>query len=64
MVPFSDTAKRFIPESELMVTRDERILRKSHTLTVRSSEPDTTLSSLVLVNTVQVTVLLYKYLLD
>lgn len=58
MIPPLDTAKRFTDESVRIVARGERMFRNSQTLTVLSSEPDTTLSSLV--NTVDVT-LLKKY---
>lgn len=55
MMPPFDTEIRFTAESSRMVVNAERILRNSHTLTVLSSEPDTTLSSLV--RTVDVTLL-------
>lgn len=45
IMPPLETAKRFTDESVRMVARAERILRNSHTLIVRSSEPETTLSS-------------------
>lgn len=57
MPPF-DTEIRLTAESSLMVVKADRIFLSSHTLTVLSSEPDTTLSSLV--STVDVT-LLQKY---
>lgn len=53
--PVFETARRFAAESDRIVASDDRMLRRSHTLTLRSSEPDTTLSSLV--NTAHVTVL-------
>lgn len=55
IIPPVDTAKRFTEESVRIVARAERMFRNSHTFTVRSSEPDTTLSSRV--NTVDVTLL-------
>lgn len=56
MMPPLDTAKRLTDESVRMVVKAERIFRNSQTFTVRSSDPDTTLSSLV--KTVDVTLLL------
>lgn len=56
MTPLEDTDSRLTAESVLMVATGERMLRKSHTFTLRSSEPDTTLSSFV--NTADVTLLL------
>jgi hypothetical protein len=53
--PLLETANRFTAESDRIVASDDRMFRRSHTLTLRSSEPDTTLSSLV--NTAHVTVL-------
>ena len=53
--PEFETARRLAAESDRIVARGDRMLRRSHTLTLRSSEPDTTLSSFV--NTAQVTVL-------
>lgn len=47
MMPLFDTDIRLTAESNLIVVNAERILRNSHTLTVLSSDPDTTLSSLV-----------------
>lgn len=44
IIPPLETAKRFTDESVRMVASAERILRNSHTLIVRSSEPETTLS--------------------
>lgn len=55
MIPLFDTDIRLTAESNLIVVNAERILRNSHTLTVLSSLPDTTLSSLV--RTVDVTLL-------
>lgn len=55
MMPPFDTEIRFTAESSRIVVRADRIFRSSHTLTVLSSEPDTTLSSLV--KTVDVTLL-------
>lgn len=55
MMPPFDTEIRLTAESSLMVVRAERIFLSSHTLTVLSSEPETTLSSLV--KTVDVTLL-------
>lgn len=54
-MPLFETAKRFTDESVLMVVKAERIFLNSHTFTVRSSEPEITLSSRV--NTVDVTLL-------
>lgn len=58
MTPFAETANRFTAESVRIVVNAERMLRNSQTLTVRSSEPETTLSSRV--NTVDVTLLMEK----
>ena len=55
MTPVGDTARRLADESERIVARGDRIFLKSQTFTLRSSDPETTLSSLV--NTAQVTVL-------
>lgn len=55
MTPAAETATRLIAESAVMFANGERIFLKSHTLTVLSSDPETTLSSLV--NTAEVTVL-------
>lgn len=55
ITPDGDTDIRLTAESVRMVVNAERIFRNSHTLTVRSSEPDTTLSSRV--KTVDVTLL-------
>lgn len=55
ITPVDETDNRFTAESARIVASGERILRRSHTLTVRSSEPDTTLSSRV--NTDDVTLL-------
>lgn len=55
IIPMLDTASRFTEESVRIVVKAERIFRNSHTFTVRSSDPDTTLSSLV--KTVDVTLL-------
>lgn len=50
---FAETASRFTADSVRMCVSAERMLRNSHTLTDRSSLPDTTLSSFV--NTADVT---------
>lgn len=55
MTPLAETANLFTAESVRIVVNAERIFLNSHTLTVLSSEPDTTLSSLV--KTVDVTLL-------
>lgn len=55
MTPLAETDKRLMAESALIVATGDRMLRRSQTLTVRSSEPDTTLSSLL--NTADVTLL-------
>lgn len=55
MTPVGDTARRFADESERIVARGDLMFLKSHTFTLRSSDPETTLSSLV--KTAQVTVL-------
>lgn len=55
MTPPFETANRFTAESSRMVVRAERIFLNSHTLTVLSSLPDTTLSTFV--RTVDVTLL-------
>jgi len=54
MIPPLDTANRLTEESVRMVAKADRMLRNSHTLIVRSSDPDTTLSSRA--NTLDVTV--------
>lgn len=57
-------AKRFTPESALIVVIGERMLRSSHTLMDRSSDPDTNLSSPpspAEVKTAHVTVLKEQY---
>lgn len=58
MTPLFETASRLTDESVRIVVNADRIFLNSHTLTVRSSEPETTLSSLV--NTVDVTLLQNK----
>lgn len=55
ITPPADTDIRLTAESVRMVVNAERIFRNSHTLTVLSSDPDTTLSSRV--KTVDVTLL-------
>lgn len=55
MIPALETAKRFTDESVRMVVKAERIFLNSQTFTVRSSEPEMTLSSRV--KTVDVTLL-------
>lgn len=55
ITPVGDTDIRLTAESVRIVVNADRIFRSSHTLTVRSSEPDTTLSSRV--KTVDVTLL-------
>lgn len=45
MTPLEAMAKRFTPESALIVVIGERILRNSQTLMDLSSDPDTSLSS-------------------
>lgn len=55
MTPLAETDKRLMAESARIVATGDRMLRRSQTLTVRSSEPDTTLSSLL--NTADVTLL-------
>lgn len=55
MTPLFDTANRFTDESVRMVVNADRIFLSSQILTVRSSLPDTTLSSRV--NTEDVTLL-------
>lgn len=55
ITPVCETAKRLTAASVRIVVKAERMFRNSHTFTVRSSEPDTTLSSRV--NTVDVTLL-------
>lgn len=55
ITPLCETANRFTAASVRIVVKAERIFRNSHTFTVRSSDPDTTLSSRV--NTVDVTLL-------
>lgn len=55
ITPPGDTDIRLTAESVRMVVNAERIFRSSHTLTVLSSEPETTLSSRV--KTVDVTLL-------
>lgn len=55
MMPPFDTEILLTAESRRIVVKADLIFRSSHTLTVLSSEPDTTLSSLV--NTVDVTLL-------
>lgn len=55
IIPFGDMANRFTAESVRIVAKAERMFLSSHTFTVLSSEPDTTLSSRV--NTVEVTLL-------
>lgn len=45
--PFDDTDKRFTALSNLIVAKEALILRISHILTVLSSDPDTSFSSLV-----------------
>lgn len=55
IIPTLETAKRLTEESVRIVARAERIFRNSQTFTVRSSDPDTTLSSRA--NTVDVTLL-------
>lgn len=58
MIPFDETDRRLTAESALMVAKGDRMFRRSQTLTVRSSEPETTLSSFV--NTAEVTLLKRK----
>lgn len=55
MRPPDETDSRLTGESTRIVATGERMLRKSHTLTVRSSELETTLSEVV--NTDEVTLL-------
>lgn len=55
IIPPFDTEILLTAESSRIVVNADLIFRNSHTLTVLSSEPDTTLSSLV--NTVDVTLL-------
>lgn len=55
MTPEEETATRFTAESVAMLANGLRMFRKSQTFTFRSSDPDTTLSSLV--STADVTVL-------
>lgn len=55
ITPEGDTARRFAEESERMVANGDRMFLRSQTLTLLSSDPETTLSSLV--NTAHVTVL-------
>lgn len=59
MTPLFETAKRLTALSVRMVVSADRMLRNSHTFTVRSSDPETTLSSRV--NTVEVTLLKKKF---
>lgn len=61
MIPPFDTEIRLTAESSRIVVKADLIFLSSQTLTVLSSEPDTTLSSLV--RTVDVT-LLQKQLLS
>lgn len=58
MMPPFDTEIRFTAESSRIVVTGERIFLNSQTLTVLSSDPDTTLSSRV--STVDVTLLQMK----
>jgi hypothetical protein len=58
IVPVADTASLLTAESDRMVARGERMLRKSQTRVLRSSLPDTTLSSRA--NTAHVTALQHK----
>lgn len=58
IIPPVETDIRFTAESSRIVVSADLMLRSSQTFTVLSSEPDTTLSSLV--NTVEVTLLLNK----
>lgn len=58
MMPPFDTEIRLTAESSLIVVRADLMFLSSHTLTVLSSEPDTTLSFLV--KTVDVTLLQVK----
>lgn len=55
MTPLFDTANRLTDESVRIVVNADLMFRNSQILTVRSSEPDTTLSSRV--NTEDVTLL-------
>lgn len=55
IIPPFDTEIRLTAESSRIVVNADRMFLNSHTLTVLSSEPDTTLSSLV--STVEVTLL-------
>lgn len=55
ITPEEETAKRLTAESERIVASGDLIFRKSQTLTLLSSDPDTTFSSLV--NTADVTAL-------
>lgn len=62
MTPPFDTETRLTAESSRIVVNADRMFLSSHTLTVLSSDPDTTLSSRV--KTVDVTLLqinFYKY---
>lgn len=56
ITPVEETESLFTAESALIVAIGERMFRKSHTLTLRSSELETTLSSRV--NTADVTLLI------
>lgn len=58
MIPPFDTEIRLTAESSRIVVSADRIFLSSHTLTVLSSDPDTTLSSRV--KTVDVTLLQNK----
>ena len=55
MTPVEDTAILFTAESDRIVAKGDLIFRISQTFTLLSSDPDTTLSSLV--KTAEVTVL-------
>ncbi|KAH0817304.1 hypothetical protein GEV33_005487 [Tenebrio molitor] len=59
IIPFAETLNLFTAESTLIVATGYLIFFRSHTFTLLSSEPETTLSSLV--NTAEVTLLKFSH---